>query len=123
MLCGCATKRTITLTEIKERIDTLFIYQPTDTVTIYKDKYLLDTVIIETEAGVSRAYVSLDKRKINLEFTPKPIPIKVKFERTITTKIKEVIPKKSGIRLSFLFFISCLLIILILILRKSKWQV
>jgi len=92
--CGSLKKmRTISETVTITKIDTVIKYIP-DTVPIIKEKFIYDTVTIETPETIARSYIDIVHKKIILSVTGKIIDIPVQAEKIQSTIIKEYKPEK-----------------------------
>lgn len=119
---GCSpVKKTKTITETVERVDTIIVYRP-DTTIIEKSVFFMDTVFIETESSVSRAYFDLKKKNIVLQVRNKPIPIELSYvKKTITTESVKEVEQNSKFRLGFILGISFIILITFLYGWVSKY--
>jgi len=84
-LCSCCSTKKITTTTTKIKVDTVLTIKY-DTVTIYKEVYLTDTVEIVNTTSVARAYYNVSTQKIALELKGVPFNVPFNFDKLVTTK-------------------------------------
>ena len=114
---GCASY-TKTKTETIIKIDTLIKFIP-DTVFVTVSGTVFDTVTIENETAVARAYFNVKTSKLDLQLKGKIFEMPVQIRQKVKTKeiVKE--PKKHSLSFFILGLLTTLSIIIIVDKYKS----
>lgn len=115
--------KTVTKTEVITKIDTIYKVK-IDTVTITKEAYLTDTVVIENTVAVARSYYNPVKNKIVVELRGKvfDLPIKIN-QRTFTDqKIIKKEPSLKSVYIVLLITIGYIVIAIISYKLNKKFH-